>query len=518
MNSQKRPSKANFAPATRPMNHRLLADYRKLNIAERARLERDFVDSPKMLALAAFLGGTTGDKFRTEDAVHALYAHDPEPAPPYATLENRFYKLRKKLMDYLEETLRPPDGLLMPEEAEFYLCRQMFRERAFTEALRRLEALEAVCWERNLFELLPEVLYEQVIAHQFLSQHGESVTVLDRLQTATTLENAFQQARALTRRSYLAQVAVGREDSETVLRQLQRLARQYKEYPRFELLWRVEQSAYEAWQFGSTQISKFERTFRQLEQLVQRHPEVPFHRYAPGYATQAWHRIQNSALSYYFNNGRWAEALRTSDAAWNLAQREGSGIVLAETDYRNRVMLFAANGMWDRATETAEELINDQKRRGQEPYYGFQLMGLAYVFAYPHLKAGPRLDVILNRQREYVRQLESTNGSEYWIGEVLSTMATLLFLNRRFIDAEAEFLKPACQHYYHGMVMAEQKEFYRIFAEREAGKLKGSAWEAAKRSLEAKLRDSLDRAKGEHNSTLAHSLRRMQVLVDEFGK
>jgi tetratricopeptide (TPR) repeat protein len=500
------------------MNHRLLADYRKLNVAERARLERDFSDSPKMLALASFLGQVKGDKFRTEDAVAALYDTDPEPQPPYATLENRFYKLRKKLLDYLEAALRPPDGLLMPEEAEYYQCRNLFRERAFTEALRRLQALEAVCWERNLFEILPNVLYEQVIAHQFLSQLPESGMALERLQKATEVAHAFEEARALTRHSFLTQVAAGRKDPLAILKQLQRLAKHYAEYPRFELLWRVEQCAYEAWQFGSVQLSRYEKTYKQLEQLVQRCPDVPFHRYAPGYATQAWHRIQNSALSYYFNNGHYADALHRSEAAWAMAQREGSGIVLAETDYRNRVMLYCANQVWDRAIETAEELIADQKKRGQEPYYGYQLMGLAYVFGYPHIKPGTRLDVILNRQRDYVRQLEANPGSEFWIGEVLSTMAVLLFVHRRFIEAENEFQKPACQLYYGGMVMDEQREFYRIFAEREAGKLRGSSWEQARRSLEAKVRASLDRAKGDHNTTLAHSLRRVLLLLDEFGR
>src|ERR1051326_2265703 len=78
------------------MNKQLFDSYKKLAETEKAEMRFRLKDSPVGLSFIEFLDKCNNRNFRNSDVVQHIYK-DELDKKPYAVLENRFFKLRKKI-------------------------------------------------------------------------------------------------------------------------------------------------------------------------------------------------------------------------------------------------------------------------------------------------------------------------------------------------------------------------------------------------------------------------------------
>jgi hypothetical protein len=106
------------------MNRDLKEWYFNLKIFEKEKLKTQFSESPKALQLIDFLEKSKDRSFKTGDVVTFLYK-DEKGDHPYEKLQNRFFKLRKKLIESLStQVVNGEDIPLETEERTMLNCLQ----------------------------------------------------------------------------------------------------------------------------------------------------------------------------------------------------------------------------------------------------------------------------------------------------------------------------------------------------------------------------------------------------------
>ena len=109
----------------------------------------------------------TNRNYKNSDAVTFIYIDDKDKNA-YSVLENRYFKLRKKIHDeLLKATSDTQTGELLTEEQHI-----LYRNKNLTSATNKegaykeLVELEKVCWKKNIFELIPDIIDQLIFLNQ----------------------------------------------------------------------------------------------------------------------------------------------------------------------------------------------------------------------------------------------------------------------------------------------------------------------------------------------------------------
>jgi hypothetical protein len=166
------------------MNSLLVDTYKKLSETQKTELHQRHKDSLVMLRLHDYLGQLTTADFKTSDAVTYVYKGSHED---YRVLENRYFKLRKKLIDDMQSLSGTSTPQQLPEEeAMLNQCKYLLTLGDKKEAYKKLTALEATCWERNIFELLPAILDTIIFCNQAFNELAKNKDAYKRMEKAIT--------------------------------------------------------------------------------------------------------------------------------------------------------------------------------------------------------------------------------------------------------------------------------------------------------------------------------------------
>ena len=126
-----------------------------LSAKQKKQLKKDFENAPKMLVYINLL--ENNKTISTYKAINHIYELDIDDIDN-TILTNRFYKLRQKLRIQLLEYSKNNATWIISEEQELIQLRFLVLQNKYTLALKRLQSLEKKCWEKNIFEILPEIL------------------------------------------------------------------------------------------------------------------------------------------------------------------------------------------------------------------------------------------------------------------------------------------------------------------------------------------------------------------------
>ena len=145
------------------MNKTLYDDYKKLSEIEQSELNYKFKDSPVGLKLIDFLKNCSNRNFKNSDAVSFVYNNNSEKTT-YSVLENRYFKLRKKILDeLLKSTVDNQTGeLLTPEQLILYRNKNLTSASNKEGAYKELVELEKECWKKNIFEITVITILQKV--------------------------------------------------------------------------------------------------------------------------------------------------------------------------------------------------------------------------------------------------------------------------------------------------------------------------------------------------------------------
>lgn len=369
-------------------NHNALLQekFSALSALQKEKLASGFKNAPLMLKLLAFLEDQKTNNFSAHACIHKVYGIELND-PGYKTVENRFFKLRKKLIDALSENNEAgAQSHYLDEEMELRECIDLFNKGQKDLAYKRLEELEKRCWQKNLFELLPRVVDRLVFCNQSFNRIRDNKVIYKRYDEAARLNTLILQVLKKVRQVYEINYEKGITAAKSELRFIKKIADNNPKYPRFEFIYHHLSLYYK---LGSAEyIDKMQvlgKHHAAIKKIYQAHGNMTIF-YTPNYEYYQEVHLKEISMFYLYNKCDFEEAYKESCELKKFISDNNSP--KAESFFYNAFRAELASGHYSDAKETLKEYMEVLRRNNQNdrlPFvYALQMM--LFVHAYPKLK------------------------------------------------------------------------------------------------------------------------------------
>jgi hypothetical protein len=406
------------------MNKSLYDSYKKLTEPQRSDLNFKFKDSPVGLRLLHFLDTCKNRSFKNSDAVKAIYSDDSDT--PYNVLENRYFKLRKKISDELQtaESI-DPSNILTDEELRLYKCKNLQLNANKELAFRQLSELEAECWEKNIFELLPSIIDQLIFFNQSFNRLEKNVELHKRLELAIQLQYDMNRFAMLARQIYEINYKAGIKSAKKELNSLKEIASRNEKYPRFlmcyhhiSLYYKLGSQEY----IGEMQVVS--RHLSEFKKLYALHPLMPLISYKLHYVKYQHFHFNQSTMFYHFNRCEFREAADCMKEVWNLVHSSNSifGIYRTESLYNNMFTVQRLAGLYKEANITSDYFLDFMKENNQHDKLPLVYTQKARLYAdvYPEkslIKMDPGF--LTAQVEEYIKKVRKEDNSQLPLEQAL---------------------------------------------------------------------------------------------------
>ena len=370
-------------------NHNVLLQerYLRLSSLEKEQLGSRFRKAPLMQGLIRFLEEQQQRSFTTRQCIQKLYGAQSTRGE-YSVIENRFFKLRKKLLESLSAKGTADTAHYLDEELEFRDCVDLLTKGRKELAFKRLQELEAHCWNKNLFELLPRVIDRIIFCNQSFNR-GNTLPVYERYDEAVRLNTLILQVLKKVRQIYDINYQKGIAAAKSELRFLKKTADLNARYPRFHFIYHHLSLYYKL--SATEYLDKMQvlgRHHAAVKRIFKAHGNLPVF-YTPNYEYHQEVHLKEISMFYHYNKGDFAEAYEESCALKNFTAQNNSP--RAESFFYNAFRAELAAGKYEEAKLTLEEYAEVLRKNGQHSRLPFtcSLQMILYVYAYPRLKPEP---------------------------------------------------------------------------------------------------------------------------------
>lgn len=410
------------------MNQLLQNRYNDLGPDEIFQLRHKLAGSPRALLLLDLLEKRRDKKINISDAVEFIYKDEKEN---FETLRNRFFKLRKQVIGYFDETgtNKTSGGFaLLPLEEALYKSRQLISENHFQLARNELRQLISECRKQNIFELLPDALSQLTYCNMAMNVLKENEKLLNEISDASLLLHDLRHAQSISRRVYLYVLSRQYPRIPQLLRQLRRLAIMRSGFPRFRMLYHFTVVSYTIGIPGfSTRAHA--RHLGSLKKLIAKYPGMPAGYYEPNGAALMQFYLLMAEATHLYMKGDINTCYRFFRESWDIMERTPNlRIRRADSYFGSRITIEVASGRYRDALKTAEDLIEFHKEQRQEEkrLKGYAEMAVIYSYAYPSLKC-PNPDFLTSQLKSYVSVLRKNESP--LVADGYSTLAIFHFMN-----------------------------------------------------------------------------------------
>lgn len=444
------------------MNREVYDTYKKLSDTERAELIYKYKNSPTASRFIGFMDRQKNPDFRSAAAIEAIYAEEKEKTA-YAVLENRFFKLRKKILDELESGKNNDVSQMhTEEELAFLKAKHLIATENKEAGYRQLTELERICQEKNIFELLPAVIDQLIFCNQSFNRLDNNVPLYEKQKKAIELQADMNRCCMTARRIYEINFTVGMKKAKKELAFLRSLSVRHKGYPRFLLCYH-HVSAY--YKLGSrdyaseTQVlSRHLTAFKKLQSL---YPQIPLLTYKVNYAQLQHMHFNNMVMSYHFNRCEFEETYQIMHTLAKQMDDENSIFKTHKTEafYYNLITAQCMTHRYAEAFETVTAFSNYLKANQQTDRLVFAnaLKARIYTEIYPQTF---RMDPVflLEQTEEQIRILRKTNNLMASLDQLLVLRIKLLVIAGSYKKAAQGLKEPVAAEYLGSLNLYEPFE------------------------------------------------------------
>jgi hypothetical protein len=434
-----RPQKSEFIK-TAFMNKALYDTYKKLSDTERSELNFKFKDSPVGLKLLEFLEKCENRNFKNSDAVKFVY---PGDATSYSILENRYFKLRKKIADELQAPSSiNPSQILTDEELKLYRCKNLVLNDNKEEAFRQLSELEKDCWQKNIFELLPAIIDQLIFFNQSFNRNDDNKQLFQKLEKAIQLQHDMNRFLMIARQVYEINYRKGIRHAKKELNSLKEIASKHDEFPRFLMCYHHISLYYK---LGSqdyiTEMQVVSRHLAEFKKLYAQNPLMPLISYKVNYVKYQHFHFNQSTMFYHFNRCEFEEAYQCMNEVWDLVHASGSifGMYKSESFYNNMFTVQRVAGKYEEANRTSDFFINFLKENNQQNKLCVAYTQKARLYADIYPNTGMiKMDFsyLLAQVDEYIREVKKTGNAQLSFEQVLALKMQLLLIRKDYGKAK----------------------------------------------------------------------------------
>lgn len=384
----------------------LLKWYQNLSVAEKQNLKDVFVNSPKANRCLNYLENAKNDNFIEQSKLITYIYKEELENTEYKVIENRFFKLRKKITESIQKTslIAPKDETLTDEEKVWLKLRHNIQKNDFQELLPQLTTLYETLKSRNIFELMPSVAEGIVNYYQIFRTKNEVQPWLEEWKKAIDVSEEWEIHKINVRTAYQNIIEFGFESAKTVLSDMRKRAKKMQTYPRFSMVYHytfVNSKIHDT----SKDFRVTEKNFRELFAIHEQNPYIPLVVYRANYVRETEFAIKFQWKLFLCRLQRYQQALAISDEIWSDVQQ--GNIPSSEALYTNRVYVQCAANAYREAIETVKEYIQflrQNQKRGRLIYAYTQLVA-AYSAGFPDIPL-QNTDFFKKQFFEYIKEVE----------------------------------------------------------------------------------------------------------------
>lgn len=255
------------------MSYTLQTAFQKLNEVEKKRLFSLYKNSPLALKLFQCLNEKTDTIINSRKLIFLLYGEEKDNKE-YKVFENRYHKIKKKILDDINDIILPSTESSFEEEEELEKCRILLSEGNNINLVKRLEKLENVCWEKNIFELLPAVFDLTASCLQSSLDFKTNSNIYKKWSKAINLNKDLEDAKRISRELYGFYKNNNEKNLKHALKKLKYITLKNKKRPRFEMIYHFVCLNIKS--FDSSANSRaIKRHFNRLNYLIEKNRDMP---------------------------------------------------------------------------------------------------------------------------------------------------------------------------------------------------------------------------------------------------
>jgi hypothetical protein len=467
------------------MNQVLRERYTALGAEEKQQVKFRLKDSPRALKLISFLEQRKDRKVNTMEVVRFLYA---DSSDEFSVLRNRFFKLRKQLLEMMEGGEQKSDGgskELLPLEQKLYHCRKLVSENHFQIARKELKELVAECREQQIFEIYSEAVGQLIYCNLAMNVLKENEKLSDELVLASKLLHDMRVMQSLGRKSYYCVHSREFAKIHVHIRHMRRIAIRRKHYPRFRLFYHFTVITNTAGLPGVS-TKAIARHFTSLKRLMEKHPGTPAGFYEPNWAKIMQFYLHVAEGTHHYMKGNVNACYRLFKEAWEIQDKTPNlRIRKSESHFSNRIAIEVATGRFKEALKTAEDLIEFQKEQHQEEkrLKGYADIAVIYTYAWPTLVCKDT-DFIRDKLKQYISVLRKNDSVQ--LNDALTIQAVFLFLAGDYRNANKVAKIPGVMKLFSGMGVGVYNDLLQLSlrsSREEIGNVKEKAQQLLHRSV-----------------------------------
>jgi hypothetical protein len=433
------------------MNTYLFDRYKKLNDTERSEFAFRFKDSPVATRLIGFLEKGSLPGFKIRAAIDVIYGNEKGKVE-YSILENRYFKLRKKLLDELGNSGK--NDVVQQhtdEELKFFKAKNLVSSANKDAGYKMLVELEKECWAKNIFELLVPVIDQLIFCNQSFNKIENNKMLYVRLKKAIGLQADINKAIMIARRVYEISYSKGVIYAKKELASLKQFAVKHKHYPRFSLCYH-HVSAY--YKLGSThylnEMQVVSRHLSEFKRLQAAYSLVPVISYKVNYVQLQHMHFNQMMMTYHFNRCEFEEAYQELNEMWIRMSEENSiyKVYKTESSYYNMVTAQCMAGRYPEANNTVNEFMQHLKTNHQQDKLVFAntLKARVYSEIYPQtLKMDPQF--LMEQMEEYIKIVRKSDNIQVSLDQSLVLKIKMLILAKKYPKALQVLKDPAVESY-----------------------------------------------------------------------
>lgn len=452
------------------MNRELYERYKKLDENEIRALKHRLKNSPVALKLTEFLETTNNASFKNTEVVAWLYQNTEAN---YATLENRFFKLRKKFLDeYLvsKETYQ----YFTQEESDLAKCISLLQKNEKQKAYLMLQKLEKRCWDNNIFELLPKILDQMIFCNQVFNKLYRNNTLYKKMETAIYLNTELAKFNMISRKLYETNFTKGINACKKDFDLLHDIATKYAEYPRFNLSYQHLSLYYKissADYFKNMNV--ISRHYKKYNELHTQHPDMPMMLYRPNYIHHQNFHFKQIGVFVHYNNCEFAEAYLLMKEIYELVNEEKSiySIYKTESVYINMLNVLLVCERYHEAialTDNYFKFIKDNTLH-EKSACAYTLKLLVHVESFPEFDFKSS-EYLLPKLNAYIKIAETEDNALFRLNNALALKARYYFCIKDYNKAYDNLVQQGVKAYYSEHNMFE--DYKLLFEICKEGKIK----------------------------------------------
>lgn len=430
-------------------NEKFISWFRSLSRDESAVLAKSLDSFPATKQLFKYISNLKEDKFSVTKAARSIYPVDFK-SQSIDKIKRRVHNQMNRLMNLEVKAKSSEIGFNSgSEEEEFLYYKSLVLRDRNPDLYHGLEALLKRCIAKNIFELLPDILY--YLSYSYKADQRNQLIRINNDEKLLKVYNDFLLARSYFIKARHLRRAGGFSYTEInlYLLKIKKLSDRNKNWPRFKLIYHFACLMLGRGQGGNRAIAA-QRHYQSLERLHTEFSDMPILGYRKNYSIHTKYNLLRFKAYIHYRLLDFQAAYSYLRQAWDMRLIHQDLFQPSSIDdFQEIIIASRFSDRLDEAREMTTLFIQNQHKKKNE-------IGLAiansemvanYLYNFPKIKFSSKeykeLCTQLDKLYDHYAAIKKNRTAGYY----RNMKALFCFISKDFDLAKQNYLNENCQAY-----------------------------------------------------------------------